>query len=182
MLIDSYDKGVIDVLDIYMEDCEEITLIEFGRGNGALAKKYLAAGKKVTIIEDWKQQIYQADNKYYAEYSDITIQHNVLNTTGWDDLKTPGSTLRHKTELIFCTLPYIVPHAGEMEDDAYQTLLNRAFYEMTGLLRKPGRILTVDYNTHQIKTAINKLGMDVDELIDQGDGKHYMASVLNYAG
>jgi len=182
MLIDSYDQGVIDVLDIYMEDCDEITLVEFGRGNGALAKKYLDAGKKVTIIEDWKQQIYQADNKYYEEYKDIIIEHNVLNTTGWDDLKTPGSTMRHKTKLIFCTLPYIVPHAGDMEDDAYQKLLNRAFYEMTGLLRKPGRIITVDYNTNQIKTAIGELGMDITPLIDQGDGKHYMASVLNYAG
>jgi len=69
-----------------------------------------------------------------------------------------------------------------MEDDAYQKLLNRAFYEMTGLLRKPGRIITVDYNTNQIKTAIGELGMDITPLIDQGDGKHYMASVLNYAG
>ena len=41
MLIDSYDQGVIDVLDIYMKDCQEITLVEFGRGNGALAEKYL---------------------------------------------------------------------------------------------------------------------------------------------
>ena len=84
--------------------------------------KAIEFDKKVTIIEDWKQQIYQADNKYYAEYSDITIQHNVLDNTGWEDLKTPGSNMRHKTELVFCTLPYIVPHAGEMEDEAYQKL------------------------------------------------------------
>ena len=73
MLIDSYDQGVIDVLDIYMKDCKDITLVEFGRGNGALAEKYLAEGKKVTIIEDWKQQIYQADEKYYEQYEDCLL-------------------------------------------------------------------------------------------------------------
>jgi len=175
MLIDSYDQGVIDVLDIYMKDCQEITLVEFGRGNGALAEKYLNEGKKVTIIEDWKQQIYQADPKYYEDYKDITLQHNVLDSAGWDDL-------RHRTELIFCTLPYIVPHAGDMEDDAYQTLLNRAFYEMSGILKKPGRILTVDYNTKQIKDAVQNLNMDVTPLIDQGNGRYYMASILNHSG
>ena len=50
MLIENYDQGVIDVLDIYMKDCEEITLVEFGRGNGALAKKYLEEGKKLQLL------------------------------------------------------------------------------------------------------------------------------------
>ena len=174
MLIDSYDQGVIDVLDIYMKDCKDITLVEFGRGNGALAEKYLAEGKKVTIIEDWKQQIYQADEKYYEQYEDITIKHNVLDTKGWEDI-------RHRTELIFCTLPFIVPHAGTIEEDVYQTYLNRAFYQLTGLLDRPGRILTVDYNTSQIKEAVKSLNMDITPLIDQGNGKHYMASILNHA-
>ena len=43
MLIDSYDQGVIDVLDIHMKDCEDITLVEFGRGNGKPGKKIFRA-------------------------------------------------------------------------------------------------------------------------------------------
>ena len=172
MLIDSYDQGVIDVLDIYMEDCDEITLVEFGRGNGALAEKYLSQGKKVTIIENWNQQIYQADPKLYEPYKDIIIEHNVLGSDGWDEL-------RHRTDMIFCSLPYIVPHTGDMEDEAYQELLCKSFYEITGLLRRPGRLLTVDYNTVQIQNAIRSLNLDIDPLIDQGNAVFYMASVLN---
>ena len=29
MLIENYDQGVIDVLDIYMKDCEEITSVSY---------------------------------------------------------------------------------------------------------------------------------------------------------
>ena len=172
MLIDSYDKGVIDVLDIYMEDATDITLVEFGRGNGALAKKYLDLGKKVTIIEDFRQQIFQAKWEDYAEYKDITISHNVLSPEGWDDLT-------HKTDLIFCSLPFVVPTEGDMQDAEYQEILNRTMYELSGLLRKPGRIITVDYNTDQIREAIGELNLEITPLIDQGDGNHYIASVLN---
>ena len=171
MLIDSYDSGVSDVLDIYMEDCEDITLVEFGRGNGALAKKYLDQGKKVTIFEDFKQQIYQADPDNYSDFKDETVNHNVLSTEGWDELK-------HRTDLIFCSLPFIVPHAGDMEDETYQGLINRAFYELGGLLRRPGRIITVDYNTPQIKEAVAELNMETTPLIEQTKGVHYMASIL----
>ena len=171
MLIDSYDQGVIDVLDIYMKDCEDITLVEFGRGNGALAKKYLEQGKKVTIFEDFKQQIYQADWDNYADYDDILVKHNVLSTEGWDDLK-------FRTDLIFCSLPFVVPHAGDFDDDVYQGMLNRAFYELSGLLKRPGRIITVDYNTPQIKEAVAEVNLEITPLIEQSKGVHYMASIL----
>lgn len=172
MLIDSYDSAITSILDIYMEDAYDITLVEFGRGNGALAKKYLDLGKKVTIIENFKQQIYQADWDNYADYKDITINHNVLSTEGWDDVKL-------RTDLIFCSLPFIVPTAGDMEASQYQEMLNRAFYELSGLLRRPGRLITVDYNTPQIREAVKELNLEVDPLIDQGDGNHYIASILN---
>ena len=175
MLIESYDSATITVLDIYMEDATDITLVEFGRGNGALAKKYLDKGKKVTIIEDFKQQIYQADWDNYSDYKDITIPHNVLSTEGWDDI-------RHKTDLIFCSLPFVVPTEGDMSPIDYQDMLNRTFYELSGLLRKPGRIITVDYNTPQIREAVAELNLSIDPLIDQGDGNHYMASVSNQIG
>ena len=86
MLIDSYDQGVIDVLDIYMEDCKEITLIEFGRGNGALAKKYLEAGKKVTIIE-----------MNETETSEIVVQDMLYYKTGTKSIKPQGRGLKPGT-------------------------------------------------------------------------------------
>ena len=69
-----------------------------------------------------------------------------------------------------------------MEANQYQEMLNRAFYELTGLLRRPGRLITVDYNTHQIQEAVKELNLEVDPLISQGDGKHYIASILNQSG
>ena len=169
MLIDSYDQGVIDVLDIYMKDCKDITLVEFGRGNGALAEKYLAEGKKVTIIEDWKQQIYQADEKYYEQLYNTNHEFKI------------ASSLNSQTGPIMA-------YNNEEYGDFYQNFVVkgtsskiRAFYELTGLLDRPGRILTVDYNTSQIKEAVKSLNMDITPLIDQGNGKHYMASILNHA-
>ena len=171
MLIDSYDSAVINVLDIYMEGCEDITLVEFGRGNGALAEKYLEQGKKVTIIEDFDQQIFQANRDYYSDYNNILVRHNVLDEEGWDDLQ-------HTTDLIFCSLPFTVPHAGDMPDDAYQTMLNKGFLNLTTLLAKGGRLITVDYNTPQIVEAIEGVNLEITPLIAQGDDVHYMASVL----
>ena len=103
----------------------------------------------------------------------------MLGSDGWDEL-------RHRTDMIFCSLPYIVPHiiggldrSDEKINEDYQELLCKSFYEITGLLRRPGRLLTVDYNTVQIQNAIRSLDMDIDPLIDQGNSVFYMASVLN---
>ena len=49
------------------------------------------------------------------------------------------------------------------------------------MIDRQGRKLTVDYNTSQIKQAVKSLEMDITPLIDQGNGKHYMASILNHA-
>ena len=34
----------------------------------------------------------------------------------------------------------------------------------------------------EIKDAVENLNMDVTPLIDQGNGRHYMASILNHSG
>ena len=75
-------------------------------------------------------------------------------------------------------LIFILGSCGKKSDPQYQGLINRAFYELGGLLRRPGRIITVDYNTPQIKEAVAELNMETTPLIEQTKGVHYMASIL----
>ena len=57
-------------------------------------------------------------------------------------------------------------------------MLNKGFLNLTTLLAKGGRLITVDYNTPQIVEAIEGVNLEITPLIAQGDDVHYMASVL----
>lgn len=165
MIIENYDNAVLDVLNTYSENFDNITLVEYGRGNGELVKYFLEKNKKVTVIEDFTQTIFQADRKKYEDYSDNLLEYNVLSSEAPE----------HKTDLIFCSLPNTVPHIPE---DMFQQKLNIAFKNLFTTLNPGGWLVTLDYNVPTIENAIHSLGVAVDPLLQIDEESYYMASAL----
>lgn len=165
MIIENYDDAVLDILNTYSENCDHITLVEYGRGNGELVKYFLEKDKKVTVIEDFTQTIFQADRKKYEDYSDYLVEHNVLSSEAPE----------HKTDLIFCSLPNTVPHIRE---EVFQQKLDIAFKNLFSCLNPGGWIITLDYNVPTIENAIHSLGVAVDPLLQIDEESYYMASAL----
>jgi len=165
MIIENYDDAVLDVLNTYSENFDNITLVEYGRGNGELVKYFLEKDKKVTVIEDFTQTIFQADRTKYKDYDDNLLEYNVLSSEAPE----------HKTDLIFCSLPHTVPH---VQDEIFQQKLNIAFKNLYAMLNSNGWLVTLDYNVPTIESAIHSLGVAVDPLLQIDEDSYYMASAL----
>lgn len=162
--MENYNEAVIKTIDHYAENASKIALVEYGRGHQELALYLIEQGKEVTVIEDFKQTIYQADIANYKDIEDKILEHNILST----------DTLDEKFDLIYCSLPNMIPN---IPDEAYQFKLTSAFKKMFGCLSKNGQLLTVDYNTPTIACSIHELGKQVNPLIEVSANQYYMASV-----
>lgn len=167
--VSGYDKGIISILNAYAFEKKNIALVEFGRGNGELFTFFSEANiGNVSILEDFEQTIYQGDSSLYSD----------LEVTKYNAFA--GTPLETKYDLIYCSLPNMIPG---FEGHVFQSRLELAFKNLLTMLNKDGILISVDFNTNSIKTAIESLEKPYKKYIQTNDDEvnpeYYMCAVHN---
>ena len=170
--VSGYDNSIISILNAYAFEKKTTALVEFGRGNGNLFSfiSDVSMGT-VSILEDFNQTIYQGDSSQYKD----------LEVTTYNAFA--GKPLDQKFDFIFCSLPNMIPG---FDHSVFEGRLKMAFDNLILMLNDNGILITIDYNTENIKNVVESLNKPYKPYIQTNDDEinpeYYMCAIHNNQG
>lgn len=161
-----YDDAITYVINEYLENAKDIALVEYGRGHKELAFNLIDAGYSVKVVDDLTQNVFLPDDTRYQGLEEYMIEHNILSAQPVPDIKV---------DLVFASIPHIIPN---LPPGKFYPKVKDSFEKMKKMVRPGGFLITLDYNTVNIKKAVSETFDEahVSPLIDTNNG-FYIAAI-----